>query len=161
MATPNSQSFNSFPISRSCFCLIFVKLDIVLVIMDLCKIMGVVISALNNGKIGIRESCKLDFNLDLQRVTQSKFPNHTLQPFVYFRSFPSSASPLCSKPFVVLLQVLSVLLQGGFRRDSTTLTVFSTILNLILFGFPEFCIVHFFVQFFLCFKVVNSYARGF
>jgi hypothetical protein len=39
--------------------------------------------------------------------------------------------------------------------------VFSTILNLILFGFPEFCIVHFFVQFFLCFKVVNSYARGF
>jgi len=137
MATPNSQSFNSFSISHSYFCLIFVKVDIVLVIMDLCKIMGVVVSALNNGKIGTRESCKLDFDLDLQREIQGKFHNHTLQPFVCFRSFPSYASPLCSKPFVVLLQLLSVLLRRGFRRYSTTLTMFSTILNLILFGFSR------------------------
>jgi hypothetical protein len=51
-ATPNSQSFNSFPISCSCFCLIFVKVDIVLVLVDLCKIMGVVVLGLSNGKIG-------------------------------------------------------------------------------------------------------------
>ncbi len=50
--TPNSQSFNSFPISHSCFCLIFVKVDIVFVLVDLCRIMGVVVSTLNNGKIG-------------------------------------------------------------------------------------------------------------
>ncbi len=52
MATLNSQSFNSFPIFRSYFCLIFVKVNIILVLVDLCNIMGVVILALNNGKIG-------------------------------------------------------------------------------------------------------------
>jgi hypothetical protein len=39
--------------------------------------------------------------------------------------------------------------------------MFPTILDLILFGFLEFCIVHFFVRFLLCFKVVNPYVRGF
>jgi hypothetical protein len=51
MATPNSQSFNSFP-NSCCFCLIFVKVDIVFVLVDLCKIMGVVVLGLSNGKIG-------------------------------------------------------------------------------------------------------------
>ncbi len=66
------------------------KVDIVLMFVDLCKIMGVVISALNNGKIGTREGCKLDFNSNLQSKTQGKFLCHTLQlaiPFVYFKSF--------------------------------------------------------------------------
>ncbi len=98
------------------------------------------VSALNNGKIGTQEGCKLDFSLDLQSETQGKFPNHTLQSFVRFRNFPSYASPLCSKHFVFLLQVLSVLLQGGFRQDSTPLTMFSTILDLILFGFLGLCL---------------------
>jgi hypothetical protein len=41
-------------------------------------------------------------------------------PFVGFKSFSSYASPFCSKPFVVLLQVFYVLLlQGGFKGDST------------------------------------------
>jgi hypothetical protein len=55
-----------------------VKVDVVLVLVDLCKIMGVVVLALNNDKIGTQECCKLDFGLDLQRETQGKFPNHTL-----------------------------------------------------------------------------------
>jgi len=54
MATPNSQSFNSFPISCYYFCLIFVRVDIVPMLVDLCKIMGVVVSTLNNDKIGCR-----------------------------------------------------------------------------------------------------------
>jgi hypothetical protein len=61
MATLNSQSFNSFPNFHSYFCLIFVKVNILLVLVDLCKIMGVVILALNNGKIGTRKGCKLNF----------------------------------------------------------------------------------------------------
>jgi hypothetical protein len=65
----------------------------------------------------------LDFGLDLQSETQGKFPNHTLQlviPFVRFRNFSSYASPFYSKPYIVLLQVLSfLLLQGGFKGDST------------------------------------------
>ncbi len=97
------------------------NVNIVLMLVNLSRITKVVVSALNNGKIGTREGCKLDFGLYLQRETQGKFPNHTLQTFIDFRSFPSYASPLCSKPFVVLLQVLSILLQGGFRRDSTPL----------------------------------------
>jgi hypothetical protein len=55
-----------------------VKIDIVLVLVDLCIIMGVVVSALNNGKIGIQEGCRLDFGLDLQGKIQGKFLNHTL-----------------------------------------------------------------------------------
>ncbi len=143
MATPNFQSFNSFLISCSCFCLIFVKVDIVLMLVNLCKIMGVDVLVLNNGKIGIQEGYKLDFGLDLQSETQGKFLDHTLQhiiPFVCFRIFSSYASPFYSKPFVVLLQVLSViLLQGGFKGDSAPLTMFSTTLNFILFGFLGFC----------------------
>ncbi len=143
-ATTNSQSFNSFPISRSCFCLIFVKVDIVLMPVDLCKITGVVISTLNNGKIGIQEGCKLNFSSHLESETQGKILDHTLQlaiPFVHFRSFFSYASPFCSKPFVVLMQVLSILLlQGGFEGDSTPFIVFSTTLDLILFGFSRFCL---------------------
>ncbi len=65
MAILNSQSFNSFLIFCSCFCLIFVKVDIVLVLVDLCRIMGVVVLALNNGKIGTQEGCKLDFSSNL------------------------------------------------------------------------------------------------
>ncbi len=113
MAILNSQSFNSFLIFCSCFCLIFVKVDIVLVLVDLCRIMGVVVLALNNGKIGTHEGCRLDFGLDLQSETKSRFHNHTLQlviPFVRFKNFSSYGSPFYSKPFVVLMQVLSVLL---------------------------------------------------
>jgi hypothetical protein len=105
--------------------------------------MGVDVLVLNNGKIGIQEGYKLDFGLDLQSETQGKFLDHTLQhiiPFVCFRIFSSYASPFYSKPFVVLLQVLSViLLQGGFKGDSAPLTMFSTTLNFILFGFLGFC----------------------
>jgi hypothetical protein len=67
-----------------------VKVDIVLMLVDLCKIMGVVISTLNNGKIGTQEGYRLDFNSNLQSETQGKFIDHTLQlaiPFVHFRSF--------------------------------------------------------------------------
>jgi hypothetical protein len=95
--------------------------------------MGVIVSILDNGKIGTREGCKLDFSLDLQWETQGKFPNHTLQLviiFVHFRSFPSYAGPFCSKPFVIFLQVLSILLQGGFKEYSTPLTMFSTIIDI-------------------------------
>ncbi len=102
-ATPNSQSFNSFPISCYCFCLIFVKVDIVLMPVDLCKIMGVVVSTLNNDKIGTQEGCRLNFSSNLQSETQGKFPYHTLQlaiAFVRFRSFSSYASPFCSKPLL-------------------------------------------------------------
>jgi len=77
--------------------------------------MWVVVLTLNNGKIATQEGSKLDFSLNLQREIQGKFPNHTLQPFVHFRSFPSYASPLCSKPFVVLLQFLSILFQGRLK----------------------------------------------
>ncbi len=66
------------------------KVDIVLMLVDLCKIMGVVISTLNNGKIGTQEGYRLDFNSNLQSETQGKFPNHTLQlaiPFGHFKSF--------------------------------------------------------------------------
>ncbi len=99
---------------------------------------------MNNGKIGTREGCKLDFDSDLQNKTQGKFPNHTLQlviPFFHFRSSSSYPSPFCSKPFAIILQVLSVLLlQGGFKGDLTPLTMFSTILDLILFGFLRLCL---------------------
>jgi hypothetical protein len=83
-----------------------VKVDIILVLVDLCRIMGEVISSLNNGKIGTWECCKLDFGSNLQSKTQGKFLDHVLQlviPFVHFRSFFSYASPFCSKPFVLLL----------------------------------------------------------
>jgi hypothetical protein len=121
--------------------------------------MGVIVSILNNGKIGTCKGCKLDFDLDLQRETQGKFPNHTLQlviPYVHFRNFSSYASPFYFKPFVIL-QVLSVLLQGGFKEYSTPLTMFSTILN-IFRALLELCI--FFVQFLLCFKVVVFMQEG-
>ncbi len=52
------------------------KVDIMLV--DLCRIKGVVVSALNNCKIRILECCILDFGLDLQSETQGKFLDHTL-----------------------------------------------------------------------------------
>ncbi len=120
------------------------KVDIVLVLVDLCKIMGVVVSTLNNGKIGTKEGYKLDFGLDLQSKTQGKFPYHTLQlaiPFVRFKNFSSYASPFYSKPFVVLLQVFSVLLlQGRFKGNSTPFTMFSTTLDFIIFGFLGFCL---------------------
>jgi hypothetical protein len=42
--------------------------------------------------------------------------------FVHFRGFSSYAKFFYSKPFFVLLQVLSIfLLQGGFKGDSTPL----------------------------------------
>jgi hypothetical protein len=72
------------------FCFIFVKVNIVLVLVDLCRIMGVVILALNNGKIGTCKGCKLDFSSNLHSEIQGKFLDHTLQlviPFVHFRSF--------------------------------------------------------------------------
>jgi hypothetical protein len=83
-----------------------VKIDIVLMPVDLCKIMGVVVSTLNNDKIRTQEGCRLNFSSNLQSGTQGKFPYHTLQlaiPFVRFRSFSSYASPFCSKPFIILL----------------------------------------------------------
>ncbi len=49
-----------------------------LVLVDLCKIMGVVVSTLSNYKIRIQECCILDFGLDLQNKTQGKFLDHTL-----------------------------------------------------------------------------------
>jgi hypothetical protein len=67
-----------------------VKVNIVLVLVDLCRIMGVVILALNNGKIGTCKGCKLDFSSNLHSEIQGKFLDHTLQlviPFVRFRSF--------------------------------------------------------------------------
>jgi hypothetical protein len=107
---------------------------------------GVVVLALNNGKIRIQEGCRLNFNSDLRSETQGTFPNHTLQldiPFVRFNNFFSYANPFCSKSFVVILQVLSIfLLQGGFKGDSTPLTMFSTTLDLILFGFSRLCLHH-------------------
>ncbi len=54
------------------------KVDIVLVLVNLCKIMGVVVSTLNNGKIGTQEGCRLDFGLNLQSETQGKFLDRTL-----------------------------------------------------------------------------------
>jgi hypothetical protein len=144
MAIPNSQSFKSFPISPSCFCLIFVKVDIVLVLVDLCKIIGVVVSVLNNGEIGTWEGCTLDFSSDLQNETQGKFLDHTLQliiPFVHFRNFLSYANSFYSKSFAIILQVLFViLLQKGFEGNSTPFTVFSTTLDLILFGLLGLCL---------------------
>jgi len=83
----------------------------------------------------------LDFGSNLQSETQGKFLDHTLQlaiPFVHFRSSSSYANPFYSKPFVVLLQVISVfLLQGGFKGNSTPFIVFLTTLDLILFGFSK------------------------
>ncbi len=82
------------------------KVDIVLVLVDLLRIMGVAISSLNNGKIGTWEGCKLDFGSNLQSKIQGKFLDHILQLvilFVHFRSFYSYASPFYSKPFVFLL----------------------------------------------------------
>jgi hypothetical protein len=121
-----------------------VKVDIVLVLVDLCRIMRVVVSALNTRTIGIQEGCKLDFGLDLQSKTQGKFLDHTLQlivPFICFRNFFSYASLFYSKPFVVFLQILFILLlQGGFKGDLTLLTMFSTIMDFILFGFLGLCL---------------------
>jgi hypothetical protein len=120
------------------------KVDIVLVVVDLCKIMGVVVLALNNGEIRTREGCTLDFSSDLQSKTQGKFLDHTLQliiPFVHFRNFPSYANPFYSKSFAIILQVLFViLLQGGFKGNSTAFTMFSTTLDLILFGLLGLCL---------------------
>ncbi len=120
------------------------KDDIILVLMNLCKIMGVVFSTLNNGKIGTREGCRLNFCSNLQSETQGKFHDHTLQlviQFFHFKSFSSYASPLCSKCFVNLLQILSVLLlQGGFKGNSTPFTMFSTTMDFILFGFSRLCL---------------------
>jgi hypothetical protein len=62
-------------------------------------------------------------------------------PFVRFKSFSSYASPFGSKPFIILLQVLSVLLlQKGFKGDSTPFIVCSTTLDLILFGLLGLCL---------------------
>ncbi len=67
-ATLNSQSFNSFPISHSCFCLIFMKVDIVLMPMDLCKIMVVVLPLFNVEVSFLITSCNLLFHLFILKV---------------------------------------------------------------------------------------------
>jgi hypothetical protein len=68
--------------------------------------------------------------------------------------------------FNVIMQVLSIfLLQGGFKGKSTPLTMFSTTLDLILFGFlglclhcAFFCLICFMFQscLFLCKKVFKT-----
>jgi hypothetical protein len=100
----------------------------------------------------------LDFDLDLQSKIQGKFSNYTLQfslPFVHFRGFSSYANPFCSKPFFVLLEILSIfLLQGGFKGDSTPFTMFLTTLDLILFGFLGLCL-HFAFFYSICSMLQN------
>ncbi len=66
--TLNSQSFNSFPISHSCFCLIFMKVDIVLMHVDLCKIMVVVLPLFNVEVSFLITPCNLLFHLFILRV---------------------------------------------------------------------------------------------
>jgi hypothetical protein len=66
--TLNSQSFNSFPISYSCFCLIFMKVDIVLMPVDLCKIMVVVLPLFNVEVSFLITPCNLLFHLFILRV---------------------------------------------------------------------------------------------